>query len=1065
MAKPILILDTNTINDFYGRESTPPWGRNFNQQAGEDILNDLAKKYDLRITRTVLEETGKGDPKMMAIRDWFANNPQKFHMYETAGFAGKNAGEYSIVALFDKDSKFYDPTLPRDPAQVTIGSGDRFFTKQSSAWKPYNKLSQTLLEEGLADGTIPRAHYEAVEKISGDVMRMGAGFIPADDVLAGQRTAGAAASKLADAGRITASTSHEVVEEMLKSIEEFKKKAEFTTTLADGTKVHVVKSPMADGNMLEMRLPLPDFQQAPLELEQQFGLKGVAGHYKLPKGLSAIDLQTYAMTQMHLEMRGEITKEVMEQNLTRVRTMLEKLNPQLKALETLPNSATGAYDVILGVASEFNPKDIQSFLDGKNGAMAARDTEWASLNNKLSTKMRMDWVPSMETMENMERQVTRPGFKLPEGAGFIRQGAANALSKVAPELVPAADKLLFVGGKALPVLAGAYITYNAVSERVNGNNYTKLLEANGLGPNSAPMDAYHNYQEKDIVEGVALTIPAGVTQVAWALSSLMRYAAGDVDHRKLISNIVARGNSGASEEKLRESVRAYVDSALPTFHWLSSEKQQNILDNIMEMKNSGKMKDWSQLPGLIGLPGNIAELQDSKKYFNPELVKLPDPAKTTEALYGKDKDDPGLAAEIIEARTIERMRQQAQVPDIDWEQARERMKEGGKDALMTFLSGQMPAVMWENTKGIFSHALDVFNLDKDFELLRNLWNRPLDSISQMMVNSINGAKEGENITQPLVLDPKTGQPRTVTDEELEKIKKNQPIDQNTPYLKYLRVAKDAAGNNIITATDLTSEQLDKLQSGELPLQSPAAILAEREKLQKKPDDKVIEDTSVETKEEATVEDLKKLAADIAKEKDPKKREQLEEKFRLDLAGASEETQEAFIAQSQGAERDEVAKVLKHEKDARANGSGGGDGGGDGSGKGPGSGGSGTLDDAIYERLQQHYDKYVLFKTGIDNSVYVIGGHKYKTYNAEMLADTDDIAGKSKGDQKVMVNITEDENGKKTVNIVNKSMFIPYDENGNPMAVTDAGLIKQMQDESKKAHKESQPATRPKGPGG
>ena len=498
-------------------------------------------------------------------------------------------------------------------------------------------------------------------------------------------------------------------------------------------------------------------------------------------------------------------------------------------------------------------------------------------------------------------------WRLVEAAG----GSEKAAARVAG--------VAKVGGVALKILgpvAGGIMTYRDLKENYTGNSYTKLLEASGLGPDSAPAASYDDFQKKNIVDDVAMTIPAGVTQAYWALSTGLRWAAGDVDHRKLLATIVARANSGTEEGKTKEAVRQYVDSALPWYHYLTAQKQQNVIDNIMAMKNSGKMQDWSQLPGLIGTKGNMLRLQDSPQYFaqnNTGRVVLPDVNKTAAAFYGTDpKTDPGLSPEIAEATKMEDMRKRSQIPDIDWNVARERFEQGGKDAVMNYLSGEMPGNMWKDMKGFFSHALDVLDVDKDFMALRTVYNRPLDVLSQSFVNSMNGAADGEDVNRPVVLD-RDGKPRVLTDELLAEIKKIQPDENGSLGYKFLKVEK-VDGKNVVTATDLTSEQLDKLQSGEMKLEGAADMMS---KVRPRSG---VEDSTVKVEDTppVTLEDLKAKADQIAKAPDQKTKDKLQGEFNDMYMDAGSDTRAKFIDNEKtNAEVAAVDTFVKAKKMARA----------------------------------------------------------------------------------------------------------------------------------------------------
>jgi hypothetical protein len=725
-------------------------------------------------------------------------------------------------------------------------------------------------------------------------------------------------------------------------------------------------------------------------------------------------------------------------------TEIDRLNREMKKVydpaweETIKNNRSRPVNTATTVAetttTESKVAKTSEALTTEAATTEAVTTEAGALNKTSKIARTVVATEEASKTSRLSRLLTPS-----ESQYTWRLSRAIGMSENAAGKVATVTKAGGVVLKVLGPVAGGIMTYNAISERANGNSYTALLDASGLPPTSSVRDSYSNYQDKNIAEGVALTIPLGVTQAYWALSSGLRWAVGDVDHRKLLANIVVRANSGTEAAKTREAVREYVDSAIPWFHHLSAQKKQNVIDNVLAMKNSGKMQDWSQLPGLIGTPGNMLRLQDSPEYFlknNTDAVKLPDVNKTNEALYGSDEKNPdgslknpGLSAEIAEAAQIENMRKRSQIPDINWEEARERFTQGGKDAMMNYLSGQMPEKMWESTKTFFSHALDVFDLDKDVEALRNLWNRPLDTLTGAFVNFVNGAKDGEVSSQPIVMD-ENGKPRVLTPELLEEIKAKQPPEgSDTTGYKKLSI-ENRNGENVIVATDLTKEELDRLQSGELKLASATELMA-----QVKPSNTGIEDASSKPvdKPPPTLDELRTLAEQIAKESDPKKKQSLQEEFNSRFYDATPEMRKEFVEDKKSAAQDQAAEsFIAFEKKSLAEAK--------GRGEDP-------LAVDGFDDLVRSQEKYKWYSTGIANSTFVINGTTYKTYNTKMKADTNGDNVVDDKDDAIGVNITERADGTKTVNIVNSKMFVPVGEDGQPLAKTDPALIAKLQQET------------------
>jgi hypothetical protein len=194
-----------------------------------------------------------------------------------------------------------------------------------------------------------------------------------------------------------------LVREAYATIRHYKRVAEERKVGTDGKTYYVLQT-KSGGSTIPLFLPLRSFRQAPLELEKQFGLAGIAGRYKMPKRLTAKTLQAYTQVLWHAEMRGDITEEQMLEKMNRMRALLETHNPEIKKLKIQPDDRFGLYDVLLGVASDFNTRDIQSWLDGNTGTVVRKDPAWQALNVKLEKTAPLYWVPAMDTMRDIDRQ-------------------------------------------------------------------------------------------------------------------------------------------------------------------------------------------------------------------------------------------------------------------------------------------------------------------------------------------------------------------------------------------------------------------------------------------------------------------------------------------------------------------------------------------------------------------------------------------------------------------------------------------------------------------------------------
>jgi hypothetical protein len=175
---------------------------------------------------------------------------------------------------------------------------------------------------------------------------------------------------------------HPLVREAYATVRRYRRLAEERKVGADGKTYYVLQT-KSGVSTIPLYLPLRSFRQAPLELEKKFGLSNIAGRYKMPKRLSAQKLQEYTQVLWHAEMRGDITEDQMLEKMGLMRALLEVQNPEIKKLKIQPDDRFGLYDVLLGVASDFNIRDIQSWLDGNTGTVVRKDPAWQTLNVKL----------------------------------------------------------------------------------------------------------------------------------------------------------------------------------------------------------------------------------------------------------------------------------------------------------------------------------------------------------------------------------------------------------------------------------------------------------------------------------------------------------------------------------------------------------------------------------------------------------------------------------------------------------------------------------------------------------
>jgi hypothetical protein len=168
-----------------------------------------------------------------------------------------------------------------------------------------------------------------------------------------------------------------------------------------------------------VRLPDPTFIQPPALLETRNAVSGVARHYRLPRGLEAEQIQTYARIVSEQRAAGLISAKKANDRMLRVLHALERLNPELKALVYDRHDPHKVSHTIWGVASAFNPKDLQFYLDGNTWGSSNESPVYGPRIRQLQGKLVqgcIGWVAAPETLSGIWAQVkdrTRPG--VPQG--------------------------------------------------------------------------------------------------------------------------------------------------------------------------------------------------------------------------------------------------------------------------------------------------------------------------------------------------------------------------------------------------------------------------------------------------------------------------------------------------------------------------------------------------------------------------------------------------------------------------------------------------------------------------
>lgn len=156
-------------------------------------------------------------------------------------------------------------------------------------------------------------------------------------------------------------------------------------------------------------------QKQPARLFETFNrLSGIAGRYTLPHGLEAPDIENYALIVRDLTLSGKIDGRTGLNKLLTLWADIKRLNPGLEAIKPAEGDLWQAYHCLLGVSSAFNSKDISDFIHIGNGTVRQQDPVYREAFRRVEEKAgRIYWIPSLETIEKINRQLVTGGPKFP----------------------------------------------------------------------------------------------------------------------------------------------------------------------------------------------------------------------------------------------------------------------------------------------------------------------------------------------------------------------------------------------------------------------------------------------------------------------------------------------------------------------------------------------------------------------------------------------------------------------------------------------------------------------------
>ena len=163
----------------------------------------------------------------------------------------------------------------------------------------------------------------------------------------------------------------------------------------------------------------PRYQAAAVNLEEKYGLKGVAGRYRFVDGKEACwaeyGYRKRFMKYFHAEkmkesdnpVAREAAKIVLEKSPDALKEInaeikkLQALNPELKRLNYNPNKILESYQALIGVTSQYNPDDVNYFLHSLR--TGKRDKALEERKEKLG--INLGWQPAAATLDKIESQM------------------------------------------------------------------------------------------------------------------------------------------------------------------------------------------------------------------------------------------------------------------------------------------------------------------------------------------------------------------------------------------------------------------------------------------------------------------------------------------------------------------------------------------------------------------------------------------------------------------------------------------------------------------------------------
>lgn len=168
----------------------------------------------------------------------------------------------------------------------------------------------------------------------------------------------------------------------------------------------------------------PKYTAHAVRLEEQYGFKNIAGHYKFRDGKTP-DMAEYGYRKAWLKyalaneflkkgknlyavraaekIKSEIPKELNEVNAEIAE--LTKLNPELGRLNYNKRDFVESYRALIGVTSQYNVDDINSYLHTYRTGIKNVEVQNGMERLKKTHGIRFGWQPAVSTLKEIDRQI------------------------------------------------------------------------------------------------------------------------------------------------------------------------------------------------------------------------------------------------------------------------------------------------------------------------------------------------------------------------------------------------------------------------------------------------------------------------------------------------------------------------------------------------------------------------------------------------------------------------------------------------------------------------------------